>query len=402
MTKFKKRLFSYLICVPIGISSGVLVTFFLHSLSWVTQYRQTNGLLIWGLPLVGLLIPFLYKTFGFGAEKGMKLVLEEVHTPSQVAPWSMAALIYLTTLLTHLVGGSAGREGTALQMAASFSDRIANFFSIPLAQRRWVLMAGLSGGFSAALGAPWAGVIFGLEVIVVGHIDRNTIIECFIASFVAWTIAVGMNAPHFSPISITPPEFSFSLFFHLLLLAIFIGITSRVHVEGVRRIERVFGLVPVTYRTALGGLLLLIAYLSFPMEIFQGLGLESIQNAFQRAPDYWVPLFKFILTALTLAVGFKGGEFVPLVFVGATSASVLAQHWQEPIAFFTALGFTSLFGAASKTPWTCTLLAIEYFGWEIAPYALLVTLASYATAGPFGIYSGQRILQRKRLFQQSQ
>ncbi len=396
MDRFKGRLVSYLICIPIGVCSGTLVGIFLHSLSWVTVYRQTHPLIIWGLPLVGLLIPFLYKTFGFGAEKGIKLVLEEVHTPSQVAPWSMAPLIYLTTLLTHLVGGSAGREGTALQIAASFADRIAQFFTIPLQQRRWVLMAGLSAGFSAALGAPWAGMIFGLEVIVVGHIDRKTIIECFIASFISWAVAVGLGAPHFQPMIVTPPDFSFPLFFHLLMLAIFIGITSRVHVEGVRRVENVLSVIPASFRTALGGLILLIAYLNFPLNLFQGLGLESIHSAFQIAPEYKVPLFKFLLTALTLAVGFKGGEFIPLVFIGATSASVLAQLWQEPIAFFTALGFVSLFGAAAKTPWTCAVLAIEYFGWEIAPYALLVTLASYATAGPFGIYSGQRILQRRK------
>jgi H+/Cl- antiporter ClcA len=141
---------------------------------------------------------------------------------------------------------------------------------------------------------------------------------------------------------------------------------------------------------------LLGLYLLFPLTQYQGLGLEVIRAAFVSAPSPETPFFKLLLTALTLAVGFKGGEFVPLVFIGTTAGSVLANHWQEPLGFFAALGFVSLFGAAAKTPWSCAVLAVEYFGWEIAPYALLVTLGSYAMAGPFGIYAGQRILQRKK------
>ncbi len=384
------------VCVAIGLAAGVLGAVFLHSLAWVTSRRQEFPWLIYGLPLVGLLIPYLYRSFGFGAEKGIKMILEEVHKPRQVAPLTMAPLIYLTTLLTHLVGGSAGREGTALQMSASVADRIGRFFAIPLTQRRWVLMAGLSGGFSAALGAPWAGMVFGLEVIVVGHLDRKNLVECFIASFVAWTVSVGLGAPHFSPIQITPPDFSILLFFHLLMLALFIGLLSRFHVEAVRRFETVFASIPSTWRTAVGGTILLGLFALLPFESYQGLGLEVIQSAFDTPPHLTVPLIKLLLTALTLAAGFKGGEFVPLVFVGTTTASALAHHWQEPLAFFAALGFVSLFGAAAKTPWTCAILSIEFFGWEIAPYGLLVGLGAYAMAGPFGIYSGQRILQKRR------
>ncbi len=389
------RLKSYFICLIIGLTSGFLVSVFLLSLQLITEIRQAQPLLIWGLPFVGLLIPYLYKTFGFGSEKGIKVILEEIHKPQQLAPLRMAPLIFITTLLTHLVGGSAGREGTALQMSAALADRIANFFTVNLKNRRWVLMAGLSGGFSAALGAPWAGMVFGMEVIVVGQIDRRVIIECFIASFTAWTISVFLKVPHFSPLQIIPPDFSFNLFLHLIMLAVFLGLISRFHVEGINRMESVFKLFPQKYRVAIGGTILLILYLYFPLISFQGLGLDSIHSAFSTAPPVFTPLIKFMLTALTLAAGFKGGEFIPLVFIGTTTASVLAHHWQEPLAFFSALGFVSLFAAAAKTPWCCAILAFELFGLEIAPYAIFITLASYATAGPYGIYPGQRTLQRR-------
>lgn len=389
--RFHKNLATYGVCLAIGLSSGVLGSLFLHSLQWVTELRLAHSALIWALPLVGLLIPFLYKTFGFGAEHGLKLVLEEIHRPQQLAPRNMAPLIFLTTLLTHLVGGSAGREGTALQMSASFGDHLAHFFKIPLQERRWVLIAALSGGFSAALGAPLAGMIFGMEVIIVGRLDRKILVECLIASFSAWATSVALSAPHFVPRLILPPEFSFVLFFHLLMLAILVGLASRFHVEGVRLLENIFKIIPATYRTLVGGSILLFLYLSFPLTEYQGLGLETIQDAFMKPLPLNVPLIKLLLTALTLAVGFKGGEFVPLVFIGATSANALANHWHEPLGFFAALGFVSLFGAAAKTPWTCAILTIEFFGLPIAPYAFLVTFAAYATAGPFGIYAGQKI-----------
>jgi H+/Cl- antiporter ClcA len=385
-----------LVCLLIGIGAGLTGSVFLHSLQWVTHWRQAQPLLIWGLPLVGLAIPWLYKQFGFGSEKGLKLVLEEIHTPQQVAPWTMAPLIYLTTLLTHLVGGSAGREGTALQMAASVADRIASWLRVSGRERRWVLMAGLSGGFSAALGAPMAATLFGLEVIVVGRIDFSVILECFIASFTAWGVSVALATPHFQSLRIPTPDFDAGLLLHLLLLALIIGLLSRVHVAGVRGLERLFAGLPARFRVAIGGTLLLGLFLTFPLTLYQGLGLETIRAAFATGSPWEQPLLKLLLTALTLAVGFKGGEFVPLVFIGTTAGSALAHYWQEPVGFFAALGFVSLFGAAAKTPWTCALLAVEYFGWKIAPYALLVTAVSAVIAGPSGIYAGQRLPSSKK------
>lgn len=385
----------YSVCLLIGLSSGLTVSLFLICLQWITETRHSFPLLIWGLPIVGLLIPYLYKNFGFGSEKGMKLILEEIHKPQQLAPLKMAPLIFITTVLTHLVGGSAGREGTALQMSATLADRIGTYLKVTFKNRRWILIAGLSSGFSAALGAPWAGMLFGMEVIVVGNFEIRVLIECFLASFTAWTISVLMKAPHFIPLQIGPPDFSFNLFLHLIMLAVFLGLISRLHVEGIKRLESVFNIILPKFKASFGGLILLLLYLKFPLSTYQGLGLDSISLAFSTAPTVWTPLIKLLLTALTLAAGFKGGEFVPLVFIGTTTASVLAHHWHEPLAFFSALGFVSLFGAAAKTPWTCAVLAIELFGLEIAPYAFFITLASYATAGPFGIYPGQRILERR-------
>lgn len=395
-SSLKRATQRWLLAAAIGVSSGLLCALFLHSLQFVTRLRLEHPSLIYGLPFVGFLIPWIYRRFGGGSERGLGRVLEEIHGPRQVIVWAMAPLIYLTTLLSHLVGASTGREGTALQISASFADQLARRFRIIQQERPWVLMAALSGGFSAALGAPWAGLIFGLEVIVVGRVNRKTMVECGLASFVAWWISVAMKAPHFVRFEIAVPDFQFLLLFHLLGLSIALGLFSRLHVEGVRRVERLFAFFPVLWRTAVGGAFLLGLYLWFPLSSYQGLGLETIREALTSSSGLDKPFIKLALTVFSLGVGFKGGEFIPLVFMGCTLGSAWSTLWHEPTGFFAALGFATLFGAAAKTPLTVAVLTAEFFGWSLFPYALLVSYGAFATAGPFGIYAGQRIIKKTK------
>lgn len=380
-----------LILLLIGFICGGAVSIFLHTLNFVTTLRQQNSQWIYGLPIVGLLIPLLYK-FDFKSIRGFKLILEELRQPQQTIPWKMAPLVYITTLLSHLVGASAGRESTALQMSTSLADKVGQWFSLAQPQRTLVLRAGLSSGFAAALGAPWAGMFFGLELLQTTQWRKwnfKLIFSCCITSWIAWITTLLLKSPHFTLLNIDPPEFSSLLLFHLLLLALFVGFVSRLYSEAIKQTEFIFKWIPENYRTAVGGLLLLMLYLLFPLTLYQGLGLESIASAFTQDSPYEMPLIKLLLTVLTLSVGFKGGDFIPLVFIGTTLSSALAHHWHEPLSFFSALGFVSLFGAASKTPLTCAILAGELFGWRISTYAFLITFGSYATAGPHGIYSNK-------------
>lgn len=373
----------------VGIASGALCTLFLHSLNWIIEIHRSQPLLVLGLPIAGAILPFLFKPLREYSSRGMSLILEEVHNPNQWLPWALTPVIYLSTLLTHLVGGSAGREGTALQIATSVADPISNWFRISMNDRRWILISALSAGFGSAIGAPWAGMIFGLEVsrkLKSTPSNPHLLVLCFISSFSAWFISLGMKAPHFNPPILSPPEMSGRLLFLVLSFAVLIGLVSRFYSESLRRCEKLFHKIPLSYRTGAGGLLLLALYWFFPLDSYHNLGLESITSAFQSPSDYKAPLFKLLLTILTLSSGFKGGEFVPLVFIGSTMGSVFANLWQQPLSFFTALGYATLFGAAAKTPLTCTLLTVEFFGWPMAPFALLVNYAAYATAGPFGIY----------------
>lgn len=384
------KLKAYAISSLIGLVSGILVGVFLISLQWVTHERQAHPWFIWGLPLIGLLTPWLYKVFGFGAEKGLKLVLEEIHKPQQVAPFSMAPLIYLTTLLSHLVGASVGREGTALQISAATAERMGTIFRIKIQDRRWILIASLSAGFGAALGAPLAGALFGLEVIIRGHIEKSVLIECFIASMVAWLTTMALAVPHFESPPITIPHLSMTFLFGLTLLGLTLGFFSRAHVWLVHKIESKTKNTSPFLKAFIGGVLLLSLYLYFPLDLYQGLGLETIRSSFFEAPHWGAPLVKFALTIIALTAGFKGGEFIPLVFIGSTTGSLLSAMLNLPLSPLAAIGFVSLFAAAAKTPWTCLILAVEYFGWSIAPAALFVIFLATKIAGTQSIYPGQK------------
>lgn len=381
------------LCIIIGIISGVLCSFFVQSLNWITQIRISDQRWIFGLPIVGFLIPFMYKAVDHSYKNGVNLLLEEVHQPEKWVSWKLTPIVYISTLLSHLVGGSAGREGTALQISTSSADQLNRWFKLSSSERRMFLIAGLCGGFSASIGVPWAGSFFGIEVsFKLKSLLRQPIqlLYCFTASFIAWTISVGMNTPHFSFSAITPPDFSSHLLFYILGLSILIGLISRFYTEGLRGLESLMHFIPSSFRTPLGGFILLLLFLSFPLSSHQGLGVDIIQKSMTEAPHYTVPILKLLLTVLTLATGFKGGEFTPLVYIGTTLASWLSSLWQQPITFFAALGFVSLFGAASKTPLTCSILTCEIFGWQIAPYAFIVNYAAYATAGPHGIYKERK------------
>lgn len=390
----------FLLSLMTGVSSGVLVSIFLISLNKITLLRWTYPNLILGLPLVGIVVPLLYKKFSPpSTQRGLKFILNELRQPKHPISWTMTPLIYLTTLLSHLVGASLGREGTALQIAGSTADKlnhsitnllVSKNWKHSLVDRQWILRIGLSGGFSAALGGPIAGTLFGLEVLQTTHWKKWNLklaLGCFLSSFTAWAITKQLHVPHFEFSSITPPEFSSSLLLHFLMLAFLIGMVSRLYTEGLFQSEAITHRIPEKWRGFWGGSILLALYFIFPLSPFQGLGLESINKAFTEPAPFKFPLLKFLLTIFSLSVGFKGGEFVPLVFIGSTLASSFAHLWQEPLGFFTSLGFVSLFGAATKTPLTCAFLTCELFGWQIAPYALLFTFCAYATAGPHGIYT---------------
>ena len=376
----------------IGIFAGLTATLFLTSLNFVTHYRYENPQIIWGLPFAGLLMGWLYHRHGKEVAPGTNLILDEIHEPKNTVPFKMAPLIFFSTLLTQLFGGSAGREGAAAQMSATLADQLGRFFKVSRRDRKFFLVAGVGAGFGAAIGAPLAGIFFGMEVIHIGRLKIIALIECVVASAFAYAVTQLLHAPHSIFQKFTGGSFQLKAFFYCFVASFALAFSARFFMactHAVENFQNKFIPHPL-FRPFVGGTLLVALYHFFSLERYAGLGTEVIQLSILRPQPWFDPLLKTLLTALTIGSGFKGGEFVPLVFIGATLGSTLAGFDPTLTTLLAGVGFAAVFGAASKTPVTCSIMAIEIFGIGIAPYAILTCFLTYFLSGEATLYSAQK------------
>ena len=279
-----KWTFFSLLC---GVLSGLAATVFLVLLQWATEFREHNLTIIWLLQVAGFLIGWVYYHFAGRATGGNNLILDEIHEPKNVLPLRMAPLVLLGTVATHLFGGSAGREGTAVQMGASLSDQLSHFFKIAPEERKILLAAGAGAGFSAAIGAPWAGVVFGMEVIHVGRLRLFAWFECLVASFAGYATTLALGAPHSHYPRFQIPDYGLKLFFFVALAGILFGLAARGFIALTHFIEglhaRWVSYLPL--RPVLAGLVLVGLYYVEGTYRFAGLGIFEIQKARSSKPS---------------------------------------------------------------------------------------------------------------------
>ncbi|MFW7380373.1 MAG: chloride channel protein [Oligoflexus sp.] len=385
------------LCVAVGILAGIAVSAFLFSLEWATQLRLRFPVLLYALPIGGLLVAFIYHHFGQSSYLGNHLILEEFHHPRQALPWRMAPFVFLGTVVTHLLGGSAGREGTAVQIGAVLADQWRRFFPIQPHERQVLLAAGISAGFGAAIGVPFAGMIFGMEVTQIGKIRIPYAIYCLLASFAGYLTCLVLQAPHSEFISFLMPQVNLLMVSYLLGVGLLFGLCARSFSYTTHKLSAVFAkYMPYPPLRALVGGILLVALFSWEGSgRFLGLGMPVIHESLQTYQSIWDPIKKLFFTALTLAAGFKGGEFTPLVFIGATLGSAVAELLAMPPSFLAALGFAAVFAGCANTPLACAVMAAELFGWRILPFSLLTCYLSHLVSGYLGIYQHQLIVAKK-------
>lgn len=383
--------------VLVGLLAGLAATVFLILLQWATVTREHHPALIWFLPLAGLGIGLVYYFFGRDVASGNNLILDEIHDPQKLIPLRMTPMILVGTVVTHLFGGSAGREGTAVQMAASLADQVSSVFRVGPDERRILLVAGAGAGFGAAIGAPWAGMIFGMEVIHIGRLRLFAWFECLIASFVGYYVTVLMQAPHTVYAQIQNPAYDAKTLFTVIFFGCVCGVVAFSFIQFTHLIERLFQRMIIwsPLRPMIAGLVLVFLYHVEQTYQYVGLGIPVIQEALARPVDFLVPLLKGFFTSLTVGSGFKGGEFIPLVFIGTTLGSALSVLFKISTPLLAALGFSAVFAGASNTPIACTIMAMEIFGLEIGPYALLACFGSYYFSGHKSIYKSQKIITKK-------
>lgn len=386
-----------LLSIMVGIFAGLTSAFFLYLLDIATNTRIKYSFLIWFLPLVGLFIGWIYHLYGSEAAKGNNLILEEIHNPNNILPLRMAPMVLVGTILTHLFGGSAGREGTAVQMAASLADQVNYFFKVGPLERKILLMAGAGAGFGSAMGTPIAGMIFGMEVIYIGKLHLNSWPQCLIASFTGYYTCILLKAPHSHYPNIIIPDWNFKIILSILAAAVIFGLAALCFGRFTHFVEYIFKkIIQRAYLIPfVGGSILVLLYYIEGSYGYAGLGINFIQEALEKMVSFREPLLKTFFTSLTLGAGFKGGEFVPLVFIGTTLGSALGTILPISFSLLAALGFVAVFAGAANTPLACALMAAEIFGWKIFFYALMACYVSYYFSGHSGIYRMQFIYNKK-------
>jgi H+/Cl- antiporter ClcA len=389
--------------VPISILTGVMggsaSALLLVSLEWATRTRESHRWLIALLPVAGLAVGAMYLYLGTSVEAGNNLILDEVHAPKRTIPLRMTPLILIGTFITHLFGGSAGREGTAIQTGASLADQLARPFRLNAAERRVLLMAGISAGFGSVFGTPLAGAVFGLEVLAIGTVGYEAIVPCFLASFIGTftTHAWGVHHTIYA-VSVIPELHGMGLLWAALAGAAF-GLVGMLFARTTHAIGHLFKkyIAWAPLRPFLGGIVVALAVFALGTTKYIGLGIPEIQAAFgpRHDPQEW--LLKLLFTAVTLGAGFKGGEVTPLFFIGATLGNALAYILPLPPQLLAGMGFVAVFAGAANTPIASSLMAVELFGSEVGAYAAIACVFSYLFSGHSGIYSSQRIGSGKPL-----
>lgn len=377
----------------VGLLTGAVGAFFLKSLEYVTELRMNTPWIIFFLPFGGAFVSWLYFKFSGKSLKGNNLIIEKLNDNEDEVPLRMAPLVLFGTIITHLFGGSAGREGTGVQIGASIAERIGKIFNLDKEDSKIILMTGISGGFSSVFGTPIASTIFGMEVATLGSMNYISILPCFVSSFIGnlVTQALGVSHSHYSMGVV--PEFSFLLLGKVTIVAIVFGLTSRLFSMATHRFKRLFAgwFKNSVVKSFVGGAVVIaLTYLIGSRE-YLGLSLPMLSGAFANVANPIDFAMKLLFTSVTLGAGFQGGEVTPLFVIGATLGSFLSRLLNVPVSFLAALGLIGVFSGATNTPIAAVFMGIEMFGSNGAIFILMVCVISYLFSGHSGIYTSQRI-----------
>jgi len=384
----KWSLLASLIALMAGTASSLL----LLTLDWATNTRTEHRWLIWLLPVGGFVVGWFYLRFGQQVEGGNNLLIDEIHDPKKTIPLRMAPFVFLGTAISQLLGASVGREGTAVQMAGALADQITHVLKLTHEDRRLVLMAGISAGFSSVFGTPMAGWVFGIEVLTTGRMRYEAIFPCVLAAVIANQVGDLWGVQHTLYLSGAVPPLSLWSFVATMIAGIAFGLTGQLFAKSTHslsgQMKKRIAYAPM--RPVVGGAIIAACVWWFSADRYIGLGIPTIVSAFEQPLALYDFLCKIVFTVASLGAGFKGGEVTPLFYIGATLGNALAQVMHMPITLMAALGFVAVFGGAANTPIAATFMAMELFGAEIGIYAAIASVMSYLCSGKSGIYKTQR------------
>ncbi len=383
--------------IVIGLFVGGFATAFGLAMNKIIGFRVNHHQVIFLLPVGAVLIKFIYKTVLREKDRGTNTVIAAIQSDNSL-PFRLAPLIFIATLITHLVGGSAGREGAALQMGGALGNGFGRVLKLNPTNRKTMTMCGMSAAFSALFGTPMAAAIFSMEVISVGIMHYAALVPCVISSLVAQAVAAYFGLPAEAYTIPFVPEFGIKNAFLISLFAILCGFVSvlfcvSLHKSG----ELLSRKISNSYIKALvGGTSVLILTLLVGNYNYNSTGTGVIHSCFQGASiGLSAFLLKIVFTTLTLSCGYKGGEIIPTLFIGATFGAAMGPILGLPTELLAAVGMGALFCGVTNCPISSLLICFELFGYEPMPYFLLAVAFSYWVSGYTGLYKAQKIVYSK-------
>ena len=385
------------VSVAVGCIVGAVSALFGHTLILATGLRGQYPFLVYTLPVGGLLIVALYRGCRNTSDKGTNSVVASIQESTDI-PFKMAPLIFIATTITQLCGGSAGREGAALQLGGSIAKKLGKLARLQEDSQRTIVMCGMSAGFSALFGTPLAAAVFSMEVVSVGIMHYAALVPCVVASLTAHLIATFFKVPpEVFPVTAIPTVTAVNLL-KLVVFAVAAGGISTAFCVLLHRAEYLYEkYIKNQYiRIALSGCILVALTLLLGTQEYLGSGMGIIEHVFHEGQIHWYSfLLKMLFTAITLGAGFKGGEIVPSFTVGAAFGCAVASILGLPAPLVAACGMVGIFCGVTNSPITALLIAFELFGFAGMPYYLVTIAVSYMVSGYQSLYHRQKIVFSK-------
>ncbi len=381
----------------VSAAMGVAAWAFLAALNLVTGAREQHAWLFCLLPVVGVATAWIYRNHGLRAARGNNLVIDSSVTGTPIRA-RMAALTFACSVATHLAGGSAGREGTAVQIGGTIASNVAERAGLAGRERQDLMLAGISAAFGGVFGTPLAGTFFGMEMCTIGKLNYGAGLYCLIAAFTGDAVARALGTEHAFNVIRAVPALEPATVALVAAAAVGFGLVARLFSLAIRAVKCFYGTRFTNYLVAalVGSLVLLGTYAAFGLFRYGGLSEWLVSAGFAGTANWADAALKLVMTALTLGAGFQGGEVTPLFGIGAALGGWLGTVTGLEPSFMAALGMAGVFGAALNVPITTVMLALDMFGGQGEPFFVITAFVSYLVAGHRGVYPAQRIVTPKR------
>lgn len=398
LTRAVWTLFQWLVLgVTIGALVGTVGALFGHALIWANAMRKAYPFVVYGLPVGGLLIVALYRGAKNTDDRGTNTIIGALQDGTDIS-FKTAPLIFISTTITQLVGGSAGREGAALQLGGSIANNTAKLLRFKDSSRKMLIMCGMSAGFSALFGTPLAASFFSIEMACVGYLQLAGLVPCVISAYTGYFMAkLFQIPPEVFPVE-AMPALTPVLLLQVVALAVIIGLVSILFCKVLHGAEHAYAhYIKNPYlRIGIAGILLILLTGAMGTRAYLGSGMELIEEIFHHGNAKWYTfLLKILFTAVTLGAGFKGGEIVPSFTIGAALGFVCGSLFGLPVELAAACGMAGLFCGVTNCPVTALLISFELFGFAAMPCYIVVVAVSYLISGYHSLYHKQKFIWSK-------